>query len=57
MSISYRDEECPMCGNIWKVEEWTDGFCSVCGNEYWWEEEYIEDFDSFTNIIWGKYPV
>ena len=33
---TYTEEKCPMCENVWKIEEWVDGQCPVCENEYWW---------------------
>lgn len=52
--------ECPVCKTEMKVEEWEDGTCSGCGNEYYWDEQLIYDDDgeiedSYAIYYWERY--
>ena len=34
--------ECPECGLAFDTEEWCDGSCPDCGNDYEWYDDYDE---------------
>ena len=46
------EAECPICGEEFEVETWTDGQCPECGNEYTWEEQAIYDDDGNLEDEW-----
>lgn len=48
---------CPFCENEFPVElDWDSGKCPHCGEEYYWEEYFTEDYsDSWATIYWQRW--
>lgn len=45
---------CPVCGTGFESEEWIDGECPGCDNNYYWEEVYTDD-NYWSEIHWDDW--
>ena len=47
---------CPVCETEFEADEWENGNCPKCDNEYYWTEDCTWDYsDCWTNLEWEKY--
>lgn len=50
------DRYCPICEHEFETESWEPGECPNCGNEYWSEEDCLQDYsDCWETTEWEKY--
>ena len=47
---------CPRCTHEFEAEPFDTGACVVCGNDFWMDEVFAEDFsDSWIDVYWSDY--
>ncbi len=47
---------CPRCKEEFEAEDWVSGECPKCDNEYYFEEDCLEDYsDCWMTIEWEYY--
>ena len=50
------DLQCPSCNHEFEAKEWEDGECPICFNDFYFEEDCLEDYsDCWMAVYWERY--